>query len=83
LLDPCGAALPLPHSAVFSAGVDERAHRLFGLVAQRWNIAPAIRAFSADARSVPPAANADPLVAASRRAQGAVLAELSAVPKPG
>jgi hypothetical protein len=53
LLDRSGVGLTLPPSAAFCAALDERAHRLFGLAAQRWDITPAFKAFAADARSVP------------------------------
>jgi hypothetical protein len=66
----------MPLSAVFAAAVGERAHRLFGLAAQRWNITPAFTAFAADARSVPLAASADPLASALRQALPLVMAEL-------
>jgi hypothetical protein len=76
LLDRSGVALTLPPSAAFCAAVDERAHRLFGLAAQRWNITPAFGAFAADARGVTLAASADPLACALRAAQPLVLADL-------
>jgi HDOD domain len=83
LLDRCGVALALPPSGAFAAAIDERAHRLFGLAAQRWNITPAFTAFAADARSVPLVASADPLAVALRQARALLLSDLGTAPQPG
>jgi HD-like signal output (HDOD) protein len=82
LIDRSGAALSMPPSAAFAAAVGERAHRLFGLAAQRWNITPAFSALAADARGVPLAASADALATALRRAQPLALIDLGALPRP-
>jgi hypothetical protein len=82
LVDRSGAVVSTPPSEPFSVAVGERAHRLFGLAAQRWNITPAFSAFAADARGVPLAASADPLAQALRQAQPLALADLSAASGP-
>jgi hypothetical protein len=76
LLDRSGAALVMPPSAEFAAAVAGRAHRLFGLAAQRWDITPAFSRFAADARSVPLAQSDDPLARALRQAAPLALADL-------
>jgi hypothetical protein len=76
LIDRSGAAIVMPPSAEFAASVAERAHRLFGLAAMRWDITPAFSRFAADARSASLAASADPLAMALRLAQPMAMAEL-------
>lgn len=55
---------------------EQRAHRLFGLAAERWQITPAFSAFVADARSTRLDHSADPMACALRAAQAPCMAEL-------
>jgi len=75
LIDRAGAELPGPLSSAFAAACEERAHRLFGRTAERWNITPAFRAFAADACLHRLANSRDPLAAVLRRALEAGPAE--------
>ena len=67
-----------PLSTAFAVACEERAHRLFGRAAVRWNITPGFAAFAADACSQPLATSRDPLAAVLRRAL-----DLQAAAPPG
>lgn len=55
---------------------EQRAHRLFALAAERWQITPAFSAFVADAGSTRLEQSDDPMARALRAAQGPCMAEL-------
>lgn len=57
--------------------LEVRAHRLFGLAAQGWDITPAFSALVADARRRPLASSDDPLAQALRAAHPPCMAELA------
>lgn len=59
-----------------AAGLEQRAHRLFGRAAESWRITPAFTAFAVDAQRTDLAASHDPLGAALRAAQGLCMDEL-------
>ncbi len=77
ILDRTLQALDQPLTAEQTAALEQRAHALFGLAAQGWDITPAFTAFAAEARSTPLAAARQPLAAVIRAAQPAALAELA------
>lgn len=77
VLDRNGILPALPVTAPFEAALAERAHRLFGLAAQPWNITPGFTACAADAAAVPLAASQQPLVVALRMAQTPVMLALA------
>jgi hypothetical protein len=79
VLDKSQLPLSLPPSAVFCDAAAERAHRLFGQAAQRWDITPGFGAFGADASARPLAASSHPLALAMRAAEPRVMAELQPV----
>lgn len=78
VIDRAGIELALPPSADFAVKATRRAHRLFGLAAQRWNITPGFAAVAADALAHPLAQSELPLAVALRGAQAQALAELAA-----
>lgn len=78
VLDRSGAGAALPPSHAFATLLAERAHRLFGRAAQRWNISEGFSALAADAAQHRLASSALPLAAVLRNAQAACLAELLA-----
>jgi hypothetical protein len=80
VIDRANIAVPLPPTADFAAACAERAHRLFGLTAQRWAITPGFSELGADAREQPLASSRSPLAAALRRAQPLALAEIASAP---
>lgn len=59
-----------------AAGLEQRAHRLFGRAAEAWRITPAFTAFAADAQRTDLAASTDPLGAALRQARAPCMSEL-------
>ena len=77
VLDRSGILPALPVSALFEAGMDERAHRLFGLAARGWSITPGFSACAADAAVKPLLTSRQPLVDALRRARAPALLALA------
>lgn len=77
VIDRAQIELVLPPSADFTVKLTRRAHRLFGLAAQRWNITPGFAALAADALAHPLAQSAQPLAVVLRNAQPLALAELA------
>ena len=77
VLDRAGITPPEPPSAAFVEACAERAHRLFGQAALRWNITPGFQSVAADARDCPLHASRHPLVVALREAQPLALADLA------
>jgi hypothetical protein len=73
-----GIGVALPPTAAFADACGERAHGLFGLAAQRWNITPGFSAFAADARVHPLAAGRHPLSVAVNQAMPLALADVAA-----
>jgi hypothetical protein len=78
VLDLARCPLDGPIGAVAAAALDGRAHRLFGLAAQPWDITPAFTALTADARQHALDDSTLPLAAALRVAHAGAIAELSA-----
>ena len=60
-----------------AAGLEQRAHRLFGLAAGSWRITPSFTAFAVDAQRTDLAVSSDPLSAVLRAAQGPCMVELT------
>jgi hypothetical protein len=79
VLDKSRLSLSLPPSVVFCDAAAERAHRLFGQAAQRWNITPGFGEFGADAAARPLASSSHALALVMREAQPSVMAELQPV----
>ena len=77
VLDRGAIALEMPPSAAFAQQMTERAHRLFGMAAQRWEITPGFVAFARDARHNGVADSAHPLMPVLRWAQQHSMDELS------
>jgi HDOD domain len=75
--------LPLPPSQAFAIACTERAHRLFGQAARRWDITPGFNALGRDALAQPLATSQQPLAMALRAAQAPALAQMAARPPPG
>lgn len=82
VLDRTKLTLALPPTAAFAEACAERAHRLFGQAAQRWQITPAFTAFVADACAHGLADSADPLARALRQAQAPALAAVATPSAP-
>jgi len=76
-LDRSALPFALPPSIGFAQQMTERAHRLFGLAAMRWEITPGFIALAEDARHKGLAAGTHPLNSLMQRAQQASLDELS------
>ena len=74
IADKAGIPVDLPQSLEAAAAVEARAHRLFGLAAQRWEITPGFALFTKDAAETPWARSSLPLAHCLRQAQAAVLA---------
>lgn len=64
-------------SAEAAAAFQQRAHRLFGRVAETWQITPAFSAFAADAARVPLGQSHDPMATTLRTAQSLCMLELA------
>jgi hypothetical protein len=76
-IDRAAITVPLPPTAGFASACGERAHRLFGLAAERWNITPGFSELGADARRIPMAGSQHPLAAVLGRAQTLAMADLA------
>jgi hypothetical protein len=76
-IDRAAITVPLPPTAGFAVACSERAHRLFGLAAERWNITPGFSALGADARDVPLATSSNSLAVALCRAQASAMADVA------
>lgn len=76
-IDRATITLPLPPTAAFAVECSERAHRLFGLAAERWNITPGFSEMGADARKFPLTSSRNALAAALGRAQALAIADLA------
>lgn len=74
IADKAGIPVELPQSLAVAAAVEARAHRLFGLAAQRWEITPGFTLFAKDAAETPWARSSLPLAHVLRQTQAAVLA---------
>jgi HD-like signal output (HDOD) protein len=81
IADRSAIGLKLPLSQVAAAALDKRAHRLFGLAAQRWQITPGFNALGDEASASPLAQSALPLGQCLRRAEAMVLLQRVA-PQP-
>ena len=75
-IDRAAVTVPLPATETFAEVCSERAHRLFGLAAERWNITPGFTELGVNAREVLLASSRSPLVAALGRAQARAMADL-------
>lgn len=82
VIDRAQIELALPPSTDFAVKLTRRAHRLFGLAAQRWNITPGFAALAVDAQAHPLAQSTQPLAVALRQAQAEALVELAQPPTP-
>ena len=76
-LDQSALPFALPPSIGFAQQMTERAHRLFGLAAMRWEITPGFIALAEDARHNGLAGGTHPLSSLMQRAQQPSLDELS------
>lgn len=77
IFDAAALALPEALSGEAAARLESRAHRLFGLAAQPWDITPAFASLAAQARTHPLADTAQPLAAVLLCAHAQALAELA------
>jgi HD-like signal output (HDOD) protein len=78
VLDRSALPFAMPPSIAFAEQMTERAHRLFGLAAKRWEITPGFVALAEDARNNGLAANTHPLTSVLQLAQQRSMDELSA-----
>jgi hypothetical protein len=76
VIDKAGSPPALPPTAEFALALTERAHRLFGLAADRWRITPGFEALAADARQVALERSTLPLAASLRSALALRMREL-------
>ena len=77
VIDRATITVPLPATAGFAEACSERAHRLFGLAAERWNITPGFTELGVNAREVSLTSSGHPLLTALGRAQTRTMAELA------
>lgn len=77
VLDRGDITLEMPVSTAYARQMTERAHRLFGLAAQRWEITPGFIALARDARHNAIAASTHPLIPVLQWAQQRSMDELS------
>jgi hypothetical protein len=78
VLDRSALPFGMPPSIAFAQQMTERAHRLFGLAAKRWEITPGFVALAQDARHNGFAASTHPLTSVLQWAQQRSMDELSA-----